>query len=312
MKRKVYPSICLVAALFLSTTASAPVHAQFIGKVCLTSPGATACPSSPPALGGSVGAQTRIAVFIQDSDGLNGFDITLLASHTVLVPVGVDLTGSVLGADPTILVECLQGVLKVGSFCQSTDTIDTLHLAAVAAPGALPGGITPTPTTGLLFTAIYNVTNTASGVSVGYQMGCSPSSVSGTTTCVVIANGNPPPVPETVQGATFFTGPFFTITASPSSITIVRGSSGTSTITLNSVNGFNGDVTLSSSVSPMAHRSPVATLSSNSVSLSSGTASVTLTVSTAKNTASGSYTVTVTGTVGPQTSTVNVTVTVTK
>ena len=133
MKRKVYPSICLVAALFLSSTASAPVHAQFIGKVCLTSPGATACPSSPPALGGNVGAQTRIAVFIQDSDGLNGFDITLLASHTVLVPVGVDLTGSVLGADPTILVECLQGVLKVGSFCQSTDTIDTLHLAAVAA-----------------------------------------------------------------------------------------------------------------------------------------------------------------------------------
>ncbi len=307
MKSKIYLSICLVAALFLAPTLSTPVHAQFTGKVCLTSPGATACPSSPPTLGGTVGSQTRIAVFIQSSDGLNGFDVTLLANHNILKPAGVDLTGTVLIPPQSILVECLGGVLVQGPTCSPQDTPDTLHLAATGAPGQ----ITSTPTTGLLFTAIYNVASATSGISVGYQTGCSSSSVSGTTTCVTIANGGLTPVPETVQGATFATTPF-TMSANPSSLIIIHGNSGTSTITLNSVNGFTGTVNLSTSVAPIVHRGPAATLSSNSVSLTTGTGSVTLTVSTEKNTPVGSYTVAVTGTAGTQTGTVNVTVTITR
>jgi hypothetical protein len=307
MRSKFYLTICLMAALFLAPTVSTPVHAQFTGKICLTSPGATACPSSPPTLGGNVGSQTRIAVFIQNSDALNGFDITLLANHNILKPAGADLTGTVLPGTTTIIVECVGGVLVLGGRCSPQDTPDTLHLSAASA-----GMITVAPTTGLLFTAIYNVTGTTPGISVGYQTGCSNSSVSGTTTCVIITNGTPTPVPETVQGATFVTTPIFTITANPSSLTIIHGNSGTSTITIKSVNGFNGTVNLSTSVTPIVHRGPMAALSSSSVSLITGTGSVTLTVSTARNTPLGIYTVAVTGTAGPQTSTINITVTVTR
>src|SRR5205807_356953 len=78
-------------------------------------------------------------------------------------------------------------------------TIDTLHLVATSALGS---GITATPTTGLLFTAIYNVTGATSGITLGFQTGCINTSVSGGI-CVTVANGTPIPVPETVQTATF-------------------------------------------------------------------------------------------------------------
>src|SRR3989441_13194085 len=159
----------------LGTTPSA--HGQFPGTVCLVAPGTNACPSSPASLSGNSGTQLRVSVFIQNSDGLNGFDITLLADHTILKPAGADLTGTVLPGPQTVLVECLSGVLVQGSRCAPNDTVDTVHLAAVACLGC----ITATPTTGLLFTAIYNVTSASSGTPLGFQTGCpTPTSV-GTT-----------------------------------------------------------------------------------------------------------------------------------
>src|SRR5437016_2207494 len=137
---------------------------------------------------GTVGTQLRVSVFIQNSTGLNGFDVTLLADHTILRPAGADLTGSVLPGPQTLLLECLSGILLSGPTCSSTDTIDTLHLAV----GSTPGTITGTPTTGLLFTAIYNVTGTASSTSLGFQTGCgSPSApTSDPPVCVTVANGS--------------------------------------------------------------------------------------------------------------------------
>ncbi len=96
--------------------------------------------------------------------------------------------------------------------------------------------------------------------------------------------------------------PDFTITSSPSSLNIPKGSSGTTTITLTSLNGFSGTVSLTSALSSSG---PQVTFSPASVAVPSGsTITSTLSVSTASSAAysasvsQGSYTVTVTGTSG--------------
>jgi hypothetical protein len=251
-----------------------------------------------------MGTQLRVSVFIQNSAPLNGFDITVLADHTILQPSGADLTGFIFTQTSfIILAECVGGS---GSGCTSTDTPDTIHVAVVCM-----GCLTPNPTTGLLFTAVYNVVAQTTGTPIGYQTGCSSSSVSGTTTCVTVANGNPPPVPENVQTAVFNTTDF-TITASPSSFTMPRSSQMASTIMLTSVSGFAGTVSLSANISPSTGHPPAASLSSSSVMLTSGgTGSVLLGISTSKNSGFGSYTITITGTSGSLTHTTAVIVTVT-
>ena len=111
----------------------------------------------------------------------------------------------------------------------------------------------------------------------------------------------------------------FSIQANPGSLSMPIGSSGQSTILLASINGFTGDVSLTSQVSPaslsasISLAGPTASLSSSVVYLTSGgSGSTVLTVSTSLLTAPGTYTVTVTGFIDgvSHTTTVNITVTV--
>jgi len=89
--------------------------------------------------------------------------------------------------------------------------------------------------------------------------------------------------------------PDFSVSANPTSLTISQGSSGTSNITLTSLNGFSGTVTLSASVSPSG---PFANLNPGSVTLvSNGAGSSTLNV-TSVSAAPGTYKVNVTATSG--------------
>ena len=305
--RLFFSAILVLLGTLVLVPATTPGHAQTTGTICIIPSGATSCPSSSASIHGTMGTQQRVSIFIQNSAPLNGFDVTVLADHAILQPSGVDLTGSIFSTTNFLIVsDCIGGS---GSSCQSTDTPDTIHLAAAcfAQAGVCPP---PSPTTGLLFTAIYNVVASTTSTPIGYQTGCSSSSVSGTTTCVTIANAGTI-VPETVQTAVF-SATDFTMTASPSSLTVTRSSQMTSTITLTSLSGFAGTVSLSTSVSPSTGHFPTANLSSSSVTLASGgTGSVVLTVSTGKNTGFGSYTITITGTSGSLTHTTTVTVTVT-
>ncbi len=140
-------------------------------------------------------------VLVQGSDAFSGFDVTLKANHTILKPVNASIGGSLLSGG-TIVVECIGGVLKKGPTCLSTDNSDTIHLVMVGPAGFL----TTSPVTGLLFTATYNVTGTTT-TPIGYQTGYSPSSVSGSTTCVLFLNGSLSFLQETVQGATYTQAP---------------------------------------------------------------------------------------------------------
>src|SRR6266480_3515307 len=300
-----YSSVLLLLGTIFLIPATAPVHGQFTGTVCIIPTSSSSCPSSPATIGGTVGTQLRVSVFIQGSDALNGAQVILLADHTIIKPAGADITGTVVPGG-SIIQECIGGVLVQGNVCDSHDNADTIDVAVIAGPGQ----ITTAPTTGLLFTAIYNVTAATSGTPIGYQTGCTPpTSVS--NTCITITNGTLTPDPENAQTAVFTTGDF-TISANPASLSLRRSSQATSTITLNSIANFAGTVSLTTTISPPTNKAPSQSLSMSTVALTSGgTGSVTLAVTTAKNTGFGTYTVTVTGTSGNIVHSVTVAVAVT-
>jgi hypothetical protein len=156
---------------------------------------------------------------------------------------------------------------------------------------ALPSGVTaafnPNPTTStstLTFTASATATTGTVTVTITGVSG----SLTHTTTVSLTVNS---------------TGtPDFSLTASPSSVTITQGSSGTSTITVVPVNGFSGSVTLSTSALPSgvtAGFSPDPTTSTSTLTFTaSGTATT------------GTVTVTITGVSGSLTHTTSVSLTV--
>src|SRR6266496_3809852 len=89
----------------------------------------------------------------------------------------------------------------------------------------------------------------------------------------------------------------FGIAVTPSIQTILQGASGNAKVTLSSLNGFQGDVTVSASSSPSGL--PISP-SSKTLQLSSGgTSSFNLTFSPTTSTTPVSYTVNITGTSGP-------------
>ncbi|HWM53161.1 MAG TPA: PKD domain-containing protein [Thermoplasmata archaeon] len=105
----------------------------------------------------------------------------------------------------------------------------------------------------------------------------------------------------------------FSIGVSPDSLTIVCGSSGSSAITLASLNGLSGTASLSASItsSGLILIWPTVSVNPGSVTLAAdGTATSTLMVSTSLLTTPGTYTVTVTATVGSITHSVSLTVVV--
>jgi N-acetylmuramoyl-L-alanine amidase len=99
--------------------------------------------------------------------------------------------------------------------------------------------------------------------------------------------------------------PAFSLTASPSSVSVGRGQTATYTLTITPTGGFTGDVTLSVAGNPAA---TTTTLVPNPVTISS-TASVTskLTVTTSRSTPTGTSTLTVTAAGGGVTRQANVT-----
>jgi subtilase family serine protease len=103
------------------------------------------------------------------------------------------------------------------------------------------------------------------------------------------------------------TSPSFSLSASPSSVSVAQGKSGTSTITSTVSGGFSSAVALSASGQPSG---VTVTFSPTSIAApGSGTSGVTLAV--ASTTAAGTYPITITGTGGGQTHTTTISLTVT-
>src|SRR5437773_2452944 len=165
------------------------------------------------------------------------------------------------------------------------------------------------PTTETLLTTVGNVltytdTSVTNGVTYYYQVSAVNGAGEGPRSNEASATPSPPPPPP----------PDFGISATPASLSLQIGSSGTSTIALTSLNGFAGTIGLSTSIacSGLCLIYPTASLNPTSVTLTSGGTGVsTLTVATSVLTTPGTYTITITATSGSITHTVTVTVQVT-
>ena len=111
-----------------------------------------------------------------------------------------------------------------------------------------------------------------------------------------------------MQMVAFRTKAGFTISASPTSLTVVQGNQGSSTITTAITSGFNNAISLSASGVPAG-----TTVAFNPATIPApGSGSSTMTMSVGAGTAPGTYPITVTGTGGgtQQTTTVTLTVTI--
>jgi hypothetical protein len=303
-------SLIIISILFTSVCYAIPGaipagHSTTVGVVCIAPGGGSSCPVSPPLINATSGTQVRVAVVVSGSAGLQGFDIILLADSSILKPANISLTGTVVIGSIGVLAECLGTVKVKGSACNPLDTSDTLELAL----NNLGQGNSIAPTTGLLFTAIYNVTSSAANIPIGFQTGCSGTSVS--DVCVTIANGTPTPNLETVQTGKFASAPYFDLQAynitssvSVAKLSLLPPSTSTSLgLNVTSVNNFDGTVDLAAGVSPSTPDitvsvSPAIVAVNTTDPSSPGFENIIVTVSAAASAHEGNYNLTFTGTSG--------------
>jgi kumamolisin len=162
----------------------------------------------------------------------------------------------------------------------------------------------------------------ASGQPTGVTVSFNPTSITGAGTSSMsitvgssVATGTYPITVTGTAGSTVHTttvtltvtgvNPSYSLSASPTSLTITRGSAKSSTITVTPSNGFTGTVSLSGS----GQGSRVSlSFSPSSVTGGSGTSTMTVTVN--RRATTGTRTITITGTSGSTTKTTTVTLTV--
>jgi len=166
----------------------------------------------------------------------------------------------------------------------------------------------------------------ASGAPTGVTVGFSPTSIaapgSGTSTAsfTVSSTTTPGTYPITITGTgggltettsvsltvTSAPVPAFTLSALPTAVSVVAGSSGSSTITTAVSGGFNSAIALSSSGAPTG-----VTVGFSPTSIAApGSGSSTVTFTVASGTTAGTYPITITGTGGGITHTASVSLTV--
>ena len=163
-----------------------------------------------------------------------------------------------------------------------------VNLSASGQPTGVTVTVTPASTTGNAATA--NIT-----VGAAVPAGTYPITITGTATGIT--------GPRTATlSLTVSTGPSFAITASPASLTIAAGGSGTSTITATRSGGFTGAITLSGPAT--------VTFSPNPIPAAPATTS-TATIRIPAGTPAGTSTVTISGTAAGITGARNVTISVT-
>jgi subtilase family serine protease len=209
------------------------------------------------------------AGLINDLVGPSGPSFTLSAS-----PSSVSVTqGSSVNTSIT--------VTPVDGFSGS------VTLSASDLPSGVTASFSPNPTTGSS-TLTLSASGTATTGTASFIVAGKSGSVTTSTLVTLTVN-------QLVQS--------FTLSASPSSVAIIRGQpGGTSTISITPVNGFSGNVTLSTSKLP---KGVTASFSPNPA-----TSSSVLTLTASSTATEGTTTVTITGTSGSLTATTKLTLTV--
>jgi subtilase family serine protease len=244
------------------------------------------------------------------ANGMVNSTLTLTASATATTgPATVTVTGKSGSLTQTATISLT--VTPPPNF-----TLSAAPSSVTITPGAAGGTstITVNPTNG--FTG--SVTLAASGLPSGVTAAFGTNPTTGTSILTLTASGSASAgmstvtvtgtsgslTPETTTiNLTVTPPPNFTLSASPTSLSIAQGANGTSTITVVPTNGFTGSVMLAASGLPSGVTAAFGTNPATSTSV------LTLTASSSATT--GTATVTITGTSGslaPETTTVALTV----
>jgi len=203
----------------------------------------------------------------------NALNVTSATQNISLTGTGQAPLSFTLADSPSTLT-VVQG--KSGT---STVTINDLNgftgKVTLAASG-LPSGVTAkfgtNPTTGSSVLTLTASSSAAVGSATITIKGTSGSLTASTTLVLTVP------------------APSFTLSDSPGSLTVIQGKSGTSTVTVNDVNGFTGKVTLAASGLPSGVTTAFAT--------NPTTGSSVLTLTASSSAATGTATVTIKGTSG--------------
>jgi subtilase family serine protease len=240
-------------------------------------------------------ASSSYASYFRDiTSGSNGYAAGV--GYDLVTGLGSPVTTSFApSTTPDFSLSASPTTLSIGSGSSGTSTI------TVTALNGFTGNITLSTAAPIGWTASLSpssiLTSGQSTLTVTV-----PSSASSGTYSVTVTGTNAS-LSHTISVAVQVTAPDFSISASPSSLSIRRGSSGTSTITVTALNGFTGIITLSA----IAPTGLTASLSPVSISTSGKS---TLTITVASNARTGTYTITVTGTSGSLSHTITVKVAV--
>ena len=183
-----------------------------------------------------------VPIQISGSEALNAFDIQVFANSSLLTATGVSLFGSVLSNSPTIVLECINGVLVAGTACSTNEGPGVVHLSVVQ--NSLTCVTTGCTTTGVLFTISYSIVGQTTGTPINFNTGCSANSI-GNSDCVTIANGNPnqTPVPELDRATTFSNLIDFTMTPVFPKLSTPSGNSITDVINYVAIGGYQDNLT---------------------------------------------------------------------
>lgn len=213
---------------------------------------------------------------------------------TIISPIGTNVTS-------TITVTSMNG------FSGSVSLNATVQNALIVGGGAGGGrgALEMTPPSSL---PIVVLSTTSLVVPRGGSAQCTLT----ITLTTSVQAGNYPIITTVVQGSlsraaqVTITATDFSLTGSTSSVTTRAGGNSTLTLALQSINGFNGNVTLSATVSPSG---PVATINPSMLRLTTSNSSL-LTILVPSNTPPGNYTLTVQATSGTLSHTIYITITV--
>jgi hypothetical protein len=232
----------------------------------------------PPSLSGGRLSST-LTIALSPSSGVGSFTLYIAAT-----PTSGDTTSAVAQLSITVTAEPTVTVAKAGS---GTGTV-TSNPAGINC-----GGVCSAP----FFSDVTLTAAPASGSAFASWSGqCTGTDLTCTFT----------PRAGSIVTATFnSTAPSFTLAASPSTLSVQQGSTGSATITTSRINGFTSPVTVTASGVPTG---VTATFNPTSIT---GTQS-TLTVGVAPSVPAGNYPITVTGTgsgVAPKTATFSLVVT---
>jgi hypothetical protein len=241
------------------------------------------------------GLPSGVTASFSPSSATSSSTLTLTASSTATTgTASVTITGTsgslshtatvalTVNAAPNFSLSAAPGSVTITQGSSGTSTVSVAALngftgsVGLAASG-LPSGVT----------ASFNPASTTTSSTL--TLSASSSAATGTATVTI--TGTSGSLSHTATLSLTVTPPAdFSLTASPASLTLAEGFSGSSTVTIGKLNGFTGSVSLAASGLPSG-----VTASFNPAS---ATSTSTLTLTASSSAATGTATVTITGTSG--------------